>query len=108
MIPVVPVPAERGDLHRPLRGPDRNRAVLQSRWDRPVFEERQCLLRQGVGGHVPVPRSPAQAQIPDAAAYAPGLTARRLQGFQHKFYILWYFRHGFSRPFGCISKLSVL
>ena len=36
------------------------------------------------------------------------LTARRLQGFQHKFYILWYFRHGFSRPFGCISKLSVL
>ena len=24
------------------------------------------------------------------------------------FYILWYFRHGFSRPFGCISKLSVL
>ncbi len=72
---VGPVPAVGGHLH-PVSAEHRHRAVLQSGGGRVGREQLQDFVRRRVGGHVPVPRRPAQQPVPHRAPHAPGLIAR--------------------------------
>ena len=88
VVPVRAVHPVGGDLHRAAGRFHGDGAVLQPRRLRPGAEHRQGFLRPGGGGHVPVLRPPAREGVPDAAAHAPGLVARRFQRFQDRLYIL--------------------
>ena len=79
VVGVNAVPAEGGGLHFALLTADGHRTVLQSRGNSLVAENLHGLLRQRGGGDVPILRHPAQQAVPDAAAHAVRLMARRLQ-----------------------------
>ena len=77
-VSVALLPAEGGHLHRHGAGEDGNRAVLEPCGDGPA-KEGHHLLRQRRGGHVPVPRRPAQQQVPHTPSHREGLLPRRPQ-----------------------------
>ena len=105
VVPVGPVPAEGGDLHAAQRRFHGDGAVAEPGGHRPIREQGHGLLRQGGGGHVPVPGGPAQQAVPDAAPHAPGAMARRLQRIQKLPHRSWDpdGRHGRASPL--ISQL---
>ena len=107
VVPVGPVDPVGRDLHRALRRFDGDGAVPQPRGQSLGPEYPQGLLRLGGGSYIPVPRAPAQQGVPDTAAHAPRLMARRFQGFQYGLYILRNL-HGFSPFRRCISLISIL
>ena len=104
VVGICAVPAEGGGLHLSLRPAYRHRAVLQPRGNGFLPKDRHRLLRQGGGGHIPVPRHAAQQAVPDAAAHAVRLMSRLFQRLQSLLHIggnrqsLSVFLH-ISRPF---------
>ena len=77
VVGVSAIPAEGSGLHFALLTADGHRTVLQSRGNGPVAENLHGLLRQRGGGDVPILRHAAQQAVPDTAAYAVRLMARR-------------------------------
>ena len=73
-IPVALLPAEGGDLQRHVPQKDGDGAVPEAGGEGPG-KEGQDLLRQGRGGHIPVPGGPPQQGVPDAAPHREGLRA---------------------------------
>ena len=96
VVQIVPIPAEGGDLYPPAAAHG-DSAVLQPCGQGAGSEQLQHRLRQGVGGHVPVPRRTSQQQVPHRAAHAPCLVPRRLQPGHHILHFLWDLRHQTAR-----------
>ncbi len=93
--PVIPVRAiypEGGHLDGAGLCPHSDGAVAKSRGNCLLSEEVQGLLRQGVGGNIPILRSPPQEAVPHAAAHTPCLMSCRLQHFHDPVSRFWNFQ----------------
>ena len=106
VVAVCPVHPKGGGLNRAALRPDGDRAVFQPGGK--GAGQGHGLLRQSRRGHVPVPGDAAQKGVPDAAAHAPGLMARRFQLLQHLPDIWGNLHHDFTAFFGCKSLVPVL
>ena len=78
---VAPLPPKGSHLHRPVLRQHGDRTVLQAGWHR-AGKEGHHPLRPGVGAHIPVPRRPAQQEIPHAAPHRVGVVKLPIQGLQ--------------------------
>jgi len=85
VIPVRAVAAHRRELNGQSPAHDRHRAVLQARRVRPLAEEAQHLLRQGVGCHVVVGWRFASQHFAHAAANQVRRITRALQRGDDRF-----------------------